>query len=306
MKEVAPEGYRSWSTTIVRSFLRMVHSDSCSDPLTHWDGRKCISCRRERGHYVTTNCGYDDDGGRHEPALQPCEPDTFNDDDRSAHCRPCASCPPGQYTTRKCNTTTDTICSDARTTTITVPVTEPATSSEATHVFSIASTAQTYFSTSVSVKAASELPSAAVWAAPLTTAVFFVLISLFAYIVVVKRKRGNSDLEDVLDAKILAAPLHTVLDNLDVLEELVILLDPECVGTKNTKHLASRCSFPSSWITYTYSMKESKSPLRAVLEGVTSKHPDWTVGHLAKHLQQMDRNDAVAVLSKLSLNVVEV
>ncbi|XP_033983750.1 IGF-like family receptor 1, partial [Trematomus bernacchii] len=73
---------------------------------------------------------------------------------------------------------------------------------------------------------------------------------------------------------VLSAPLQTVLDNLDVLEELVILLDPESHGVKTTKHLASHCSFPATWITYTYSMKESKSPLKAVFEGVTSRHPD--------------------------------
>ena len=98
-----------------------------------------------------------------------------------------------------------------------------------------------------------------------------------------------------------SAPLQTVLDNLDVLEELVILLDPESPGVKNTSHLASRCSFPATWITYTYSLRESKSPLRAVLEGVTTKHPEWTVGHLARLLREMDRNDTVVVLTKLSL-----
>lgn len=103
----------------------------------------------------------------------------------------------------------------------------------------------------------------------------------------------------------MAAPLQTVLDDLDVLEDLVILLDPETQGIKNTKHLASHCSFPSTWITYTYSMKDSKSPLKAVLEGVTSRNPDWTVGHLAKRLKQIDRNDAIAVLPKLKLSPPE-
>lgn len=104
---------------------------------------------------------------------------------------------------------------------------------------------------------------------------------------------------------ILSAPLQTVLDNLDVLEELVILLDPESHGVKNTKHLASLCSFPATWITYTYSRKESRSPLSAVLEGVTSRNPDWTVGHLAKLLRHMERNDAIAVLAKLGMNVMQ-
>lgn len=104
---------------------------------------------------------------------------------------------------------------------------------------------------------------------------------------------------------IMTAPLQTVLDNLDVLEDLVILLDPDTPGIKNTKHLASHCSFPSTWITYTYSMKDSKSPLKAVLEGVTSRNPDWTVGHLAKLLRQMDRNDAIVILAKLKPSPLE-
>lgn len=104
----------------------------------------------------------------------------------------------------------------------------------------------------------------------------------------------------------LSAPLQVVLDNLDVLEELVILLDPESHGVKNTKHLASLFSFPSTWITYAYSMKDSKSPLKAVLEGVTSRHPDWTVGHLTKLLQQIERNDAITVLTKISLSEMAV
>lgn len=105
---------------------------------------------------------------------------------------------------------------------------------------------------------------------------------------------------------ILSAPLQTVLDNLDVLEELVILLDPESHRVKNTKHLASLCSFPSTWITYTYSMKDSQSPLKAVLKGITSKHPDWTVGHLVKMLKAIERQDAIAVLAKLRLNKMDV
>lgn len=105
-----------------------------------------------------------------------------------------------------------------------------------------------------------------------------------------------------LGPEIQSAPLQTVLDNLDVLEELVILLDPETRGVKNTRHLASHCSFSSTWITYTYSMRDSRSPLNAVLEGVTSRHPDWTVGQLAKLLRIMGRNDAVTALTKLKLS----
>lgn len=116
----------------------------------------------------------------------------------------------------------------------------------------------------------------------------------------------NSDVENSLNHSILSAPLQTVLDNLDVLEELVILLDPETLGIKNTKHLASMCNFTSAWITYSYSMKESKSPLRAVLEAVATRSPDWTVGHLVGMLRRMERNDAIAALAKLRVHDAKV
>ncbi|CAL8286711.1 unnamed protein product [Merluccius merluccius] len=96
-----------------------------------------------------------------------------------------------------------------------------------------------------------------------------------------------------------SVPLRTVLDDLDVLDELIILLDPEGSGVKSTRHLASYCSFPSAWTTYTYSMRDSKSPLKALLEGLTTKHPDWTVGHLARLLGEMGRYDALEVLARL-------
>lgn len=79
----------------------------------------------------------------------------------------------------------------------------------------------------------------------------------------------------------------------------MILLDPETQGAKNTKHLASQCGFSSAWITYAYSMRDSKSPLKAVLEGITSRQPEWTVGDLEKMLRLMERNDAIAMLSRL-------
>lgn len=102
-----------------------------------------------------------------------------------------------------------------------------------------------------------------------------------------------------LDSAIVSAPIQTVLNDLDVLEDLMILLDPETQGVKNTKHLASHCGFSSAWITYAYSMRDSKSPLKAVLEGITSKQPDWTVGNLVKMLRLMERNDAITMLSRL-------
>uniref|UniRef100_A0A8C4T994 TNFR-Cys domain-containing protein n=1 Tax=Erpetoichthys calabaricus TaxID=27687 RepID=A0A8C4T994_ERPCA len=112
--------------------------------------------------------------------------------------------------------------------------------------------------------------------------------------------RRDNSLNEILGSELHTAPLQTVLNNLDVLEELIMLLDPEISNTKSTKHLASRCQFPSTWINYTYSMKDSKSPLKVLLEAVSAKWPDWTVGQLAVMLSDMERNDAVKVLTKLS------
>ncbi|XP_067306364.1 IGF-like family receptor 1 isoform X2 [Pseudorasbora parva] len=109
----------------------------------------------------------------------------------------------------------------------------------------------------------------------------------------------------LLAPKVQRAPLKTVLNNLDVLEELVLVLDPDISGTKNTRHLASQCSFSFAWINYAYSMKDHKSPLVCVLEGVVTKNPDWTVGHLAELLTAISRNDAVEILAKLESGVEE-
>ncbi|XP_036394495.1 IGF-like family receptor 1 [Megalops cyprinoides] len=106
-------------------------------------------------------------------------------------------------------------------------------------------------------------------------------------------------LDDILALGIQKAPVQSVLDNLDILEELIMLLDPETSVAKTTRHVATRCSFSSTWINYAYSMRESKSPLKAVLEGVTTKFPEWTVGDLARVFTDIGRNDAVAVLAKL-------
>lgn len=96
-----------------------------------------------------------------------------------------------------------------------------------------------------------------------------------------------------------SAPLWTVLNNLDVLEELIMLLDPECTAAKTTRHVAAQCSFSATWINYIYSMRETKSPLKAVLERISTEFPEWTVGDLAKVFAGIGRGDAVAVLAKI-------
>uniref|UniRef100_A0AAX7TX86 TNFR-Cys domain-containing protein n=1 Tax=Astatotilapia calliptera TaxID=8154 RepID=A0AAX7TX86_ASTCA len=265
------------------------HSVKCHDLTTIWDKAQqtCIPCAKtpiKPGHEITPNCGFDDDGGRHEAPTKPCKTNTFNNGS-SFHCTLCSLCP--FQTERPCNTTADTVCGK-------VPVTQRIPTTD----FPVTTLAyQGPNLTPTSPPSRSHNVSRAAWAVPLAILISIVLVALSAYVFGLKRKRG---------ADILSAPLQTVLDNLDVLEELVILLDPESHVRKSTKHLASHCAFPSTWITYTYSMKDSKSPLKAVLEGVTCKNPDWTVGHLAKLLKQMERNDAIAALAKLKTNKTEV
>ncbi|XP_039475456.1 IGF-like family receptor 1 [Oreochromis aureus] len=310
------------------------HSERCHDVTTFWDSeqQKCISCLNNTikpGREITPNCGYDDHGGRHEGITRPCKINTFNNGS-GIHCKPCSTCPSG-LTEKPCNTTADTVCGKVPVTqripTTYFPVTKPP--QDVSSPISSASTTLAYQGPTLTQTSPPSSPhSVTHWAVPLAILIS-ILIAAMCYVFGLKRKRGikgflqatithkwwirpltgssnGSDVEDILSPDILSAPLQTVLDNLDVLEELVILLDPESHVRKSTKHLASHCAFPSTWITYTYSMKDTKSPLKAVLEGVTCKNPDWTVGHLAKLLKHMERNDAIAALAKLKINKTEV
>ncbi|KAK9513622.1 hypothetical protein VZT92_027139 [Zoarces viviparus] len=311
----------------------MTHSQKCSNATTFWDihTSKCVLCPRKPGYEVTTNCGYDDDGGQHETSLIKCEADTFNDGS-GAHCQPCAPCPPGSTISTPCSTTSNTKCRFTGRGATGVAAPEPTTSHYDSGLFSTTTNQGSGFKPRAPTIRPYGHDVGPLWAIPFAILTSIMLVVICACLIYMKRKRGqhtvlsyrrrssyinagfsplsappgNHDLEHILSPDILSAPLQTVLDNLDVLEELVILLDPENQGVKNTKHLASHCSFPATWITYTYSMKESKSPLKAVLEGVTSRQPDWTVGHLARLLKHMERNDAIAVLAKLGLNVMQV
>ncbi|XP_035019365.2 IGF-like family receptor 1 [Hippoglossus stenolepis] len=295
----------------------MGYSEKCHD-LTYYDRTTatCVPCEFKPGHAVNPNCGRDDAGGRHDVRHRKCEDNFFNDGSR-ARCVPCTSCPPGSNVIKTCNSTTDTECEKPRGLTTEVPV-----KNQTIQHTTFTPTGRALTTTFNPTPAASS--SVVIWAVPLTILICITLLLISAYIIYMKRNQGRRPVlhfskrsslakegfaplsapacnNDVLSPDILAAPLQTVLNNLDVLEELVILLDPESRLVKNTKHLASQCSFPSTWITYTYSMKDSQSPLKAVLERVTSSNPDWTVGHLAKLLSQMERNDAIAVLAQLEL-----
>uniref|UniRef100_A0A3Q2DS49 IGF-like family receptor 1 n=1 Tax=Cyprinodon variegatus TaxID=28743 RepID=A0A3Q2DS49_CYPVA len=324
-------------------------SQRCIDETTYFnqETRTCIPCERKAGFEVYPNCGRSDDGGVHSDTFRECPSNTFNDGTFDK-CRTCSPCPIGLFELKPCNSTSDTVCQEERSTAATLS--DPAT----TFAPSSSTAAATQKYSTHSLPEGGSVPNAALCelhrpksqnlnfccptffpyilsvlffkgAVPITIIVFIMLAAAICALKM-KKKRGlcksvfyrrrmsyknegfspisssgtNTEaLEDILNSQILSAPLHAVLDDLDVLEELVILLDPDTQGIKSTKHLASHCSFPSTWITYTYSMKDSKSPLKAVLEAVTSKQPDWTVGHLANLLRQMGRNDAITVLAKL-------
>ncbi|XDA83285.1 IGF-like family receptor 1 [Ovis aries] len=99
-------------------------------------------------------------------------------------------------------------------------------------------------------------------------------------------------------------PLSRLLDELEVLEELILLLDPEpgpggrmACGT--TRHLAARYGLPAAWSTFAYSLRPSRSPLRALIEMVVAREPSASLGQLGTHLAQIGRADALQVLSKL-------
>ncbi|XP_045388262.1 IGF-like family receptor 1 isoform X4 [Lemur catta] len=99
-------------------------------------------------------------------------------------------------------------------------------------------------------------------------------------------------------------PLSRLLDELEVLEELIVLLDPEPgpgggMSCGTTRHLAARYGMPATWSTFTYSLRPSRSPLRALIEMVVAREPSASLGQLGIHLAQLGRADALQVLSKL-------
>ncbi|KAL0610202.1 IGF-like family receptor 1 [Plecturocebus cupreus] len=99
-------------------------------------------------------------------------------------------------------------------------------------------------------------------------------------------------------------PLSRLLDELEVLEELIVLLDPEPgpgggMAHGTTRHLAARYGVPAAWATFAYSLRPSRSPLRALIEMVVAREPSASLGQLCTHLAQLGRADALQVLSKL-------
>ncbi|KAM6154341.1 LOW QUALITY PROTEIN: IGF-like family receptor 1 [Erethizon dorsatum] len=96
-------------------------------------------------------------------------------------------------------------------------------------------------------------------------------------------------------------PLSHLLDELEVLEKLIVLLDPEpgpgggmAYGT--TWHPAVRYA---AWSTFVYSLQPSRSPLQALIEIVVARELSATLGQLSEHLVQLGWADALQVLSRL-------
>ncbi|CAL8248734.1 unnamed protein product [Lota lota] len=281
----------------------MAYSEKCSDLQTYWNitVAKCVSCDMKwikPGSEFTPNCGYVDDGGRRESRTRRCAENSYNDG-RKGTCTACTSC---RVETRPCNTTADAQCCHD--------------DGKDCHGISMIKDMQS--------NGGLQPPINELWMASIIILACVVVGALSYFIYKSKKKSlkglmadGNGNLpilsqrrgeewKVVLSPQVQAAPLRVVLDDLDVLEELIILLDPEGNSVKGTRHLASYCSFPSTWINYAYSMRDSKSPLKTLLEGVTTRNPDWTVGHLARLLRVMGRSDAIVVLDKLKPDVYAV
>ena len=99
-------------------------------------------------------------------------------------------------------------------------------------------------------------------------------------------------------------PLSRLLDELEVLEELIMLLDPEpgpggSMAYGTTRHLAARYGLPATWSTFAYSLRPNRSPLRALIEMVVAREPSATLGQLGIHLAQLGRADALQVIYKI-------
>ncbi|XP_030225278.1 IGF-like family receptor 1 isoform X2 [Gadus morhua] len=270
----------------------MSYSYLCTDLQTYFNlqTKQCVSCDMKwikPGYEFVPNCGYADDGGRRDSRTQKCA-DNYWNDGKSGKCQMCSACPTGVglRTVRQCNATVDTCCGLGEN--CDPPRVDNQMEIRLVIIVLLACVmvgALTYFIYKRKNKSCQGL------------------IADGNGKVASLSQRDGQESKAVLIPQVSAAPLRMVLDDLDVLEELIIILDPEGHGVKCTRHLASYCNFPSTWINYTYSMRDSKSPLKTLLEGVTTKYPEWTVGDLARLLGEMGRTDAIVVLAKLRPSV---
>ncbi|XP_041963467.1 IGF-like family receptor 1 isoform X1 [Alosa sapidissima] len=273
----------------------MAYSENCKNLTTYWDTNKnnCVSCINrfpwpEAGKGFTANCGLSDDEGRHVNEYEDCSSGTYNNGSFLS----CQKCSPCSLVVVRCTPIADTQCYVKHTT-------------------------ATYKDDSTPMQVMTR--DFGKW-----IIIPIILVALFLFYIIRRRIITNREMknhsksqcsfttatdtqlgtlasvDNIIAPELQMVPLQLLLDNMDVLEDLLILLDPDCSGLKNTRHLASRCHFSSTWINYAYSKRDSKSPLVAVLEAIAARSPEWTVGQLAWLLHDIDRHDAVNVLKKFS------
>ncbi|XP_031432705.1 IGF-like family receptor 1 isoform X2 [Clupea harengus] len=298
----------------------MAHSSKCKFNLTtRWDSYRnaCVSCLErypiKPGKEFSANCGFSDDGGRHEWEYKYCSSGTYNNGS-FLRCKYCTSCSP---VSANCTPTADTQCC------LNVEHTTGMCKDGVTVVLTTAG--QTTFGQTTFGRNPINHHESVLWIIPV------ILVSAILFYILRRRnirfwctkgmenhrkspcssKTGTetqhdtlvpcvtTSFDDIIAPGLQAAPLQLLLNNLDVLEELLILLDPDVKGLRSTRHLAARCDFSSTWINYAYFRRDSKSPLVAMLEAVATRSPEWTVGQLAWLLHDIDRHDAVNVLTKL-------
>ncbi|XP_062395651.1 IGF-like family receptor 1 isoform X2 [Sardina pilchardus] len=292
----------------------MAYSENCKNLTTYWDTGKnnCVSCSDKfplpkAGEGFAANCGLSDDEGKHVGEYENCSTGTYNNGSFLS-CQKCKTC---SYVMVNCTTIADTQCLKVDHTTYHTKATYNNDHTKATH--NNDHTTATYSNGHTTVMTTDSDK----WI------IIPIILVLLSFIYMMRRwniknremkkhksqcssttathtELGTLESVNIIEPELQVMPLQLLLDNMDVLEDLLILLDPDCSGLKNTRHLAARCHFSSTWINYVYSKRDSKSPLVAVLEAIAARSPEWTVGQLAELLHNIDRHDAVNVLKKLS------
>ncbi|AAU10946.1 hypothetical protein LDVICp101 [lymphocystis disease virus-China] len=146
------------------------YSLNCSDLTNKWDQKlnRCVPCSSPGpGRRTTPNCGWDDNGGRHEGSSSPCPQGTFNIGN-SYQCTPCSACTKG-YTSTPCTPHKDTECHK---------ITTPAPPTVAPTLFHIPSATNQTITTSVTVT--SHYPSTFIThTIPISTGTFWGLAAMF-------------------------------------------------------------------------------------------------------------------------------
>ncbi|XP_043357920.1 IGF-like family receptor 1 isoform X2 [Dermochelys coriacea] len=307
----------------------------------HQEAQACVPCEIGYAHLVplrgrefTVNCGMRDTGGRFATPSQECPPGSFNDG-QFLLCPPCSQCPPGTQLS-PCNPLQDTQCCppgqqrgpDGRC--------QPqccfpdhqchpevrayihcSSSAEAPGAESSASPrSPTWLPPSEVPGGSGHAPGSA--SAPTSgtpqcpgghesyrdTAASSPMAEPHRLLPPQSADKTSGIIAPPAGhAGLWGVPLQHLLDEVDVLEELIMLLDPEGKAGGGTRHLAARYGLSATWTDYAYSLRSTRSPLRATLETVAARQPDATLGQLAGLLAAMGRKDALQVLERVQVGV---